>query len=226
LRYWPQEAPDGTKIKESDVWKFWMNRPFFLVFQCASCLQQRAVFALETRMKESVGIVQKVGHSPSPRIGMDGRLAKAMGDDVSLFRKGLTSEAHGFGVGAYAYFRQVAENLVDGLLKKLKAEGQASEDSELLGAIEGLSPRARPSEKIGIVKDHLPASLRPGGLNPLGAIYAALSEGIHAGTDEACLQEARVLREALTFVVQELADRKEKRDAYVAAVRGLGGTKA
>jgi len=42
---------------------------------------------------------------------------------------------------------------------------------------------------------------------------AALSQGIHAGTDEACREQATALPAVMTFVVRVLADRKQERNA-------------
>jgi hypothetical protein len=227
---WPSEKSadkkaDSRSFKDDANWRFRLERPIFLAFSCSRCIRQLALFALEFEVRGPGAVLRKVGHSPGLPTRVSPRIAKAMGADVGLFRKGLASEFHGFGIGAFAYFRQVAENIVEGLLKRLRVEATASSDAELLGAIDGLNPKAPASEKIGIVKDHLPASLRPDGMNPLGAIHKALSQGIHAGTDEECLAEATGLRVALTFVIQELAERKEKRDAYVAAVRAMGTEK-
>jgi hypothetical protein len=202
-----------------------MGLPHFLVFQCASCLGQRATVTLETGMIGNDAIIVKVGQSPAVRTPVDPRVAKAMGPALGLFRQGLTSESHGFGIGAYAYYRQVAENLVDSLVKQLRVEADAMQYKALLDAIDGLAPAARPSEKIGIVKDHLPPSLRPQGVNPLGAIYKALSEGIHSGTDEGCLKQARALRGALTFVLQQLAESREHRSTFLSDVRELSAPK-
>jgi hypothetical protein len=223
---WPEAPKDPRRFRDAETWRFRVGLPMFLSFTCTGCIVQTAVFALMTEQKGlGEAVLQKVGHGPGSAVRVDPRVAKAMGPNVGLYRKGLESEFHSFGIGAYGYFRQVAENIVDRMLKTLRAEAHASGDTELCDAIDGLDPKAPASARIAIVKDHLPATLRPGGSNPLGAIYKVLSQGIHAGADEECLEQATELRIAMTYLVQELAERREKREAYVAAVRELSAPK-
>ena len=60
-------------------------------------------------------------------------------------------------------------------------------------------------EKIELVKDLLPPILRPDGTNPLTALHSALSEGLHAGADEDCLEQAAVVRDILVYFVNQVA---------------------
>ncbi|MFZ0548883.1 MAG: hypothetical protein WAM60_25760, partial [Candidatus Promineifilaceae bacterium] len=39
-------------------------------------------------------------------------------------------------------------------------------------------------DKINLVKDLLPAILRPDGMNPLSILHSSLSKGLHAESDE------------------------------------------
>ena len=75
--------------------------------------------------------------------------------------------------------------------------------------------------RIAAVKELLPKTLRPDGLNPLGTIYQALSDGLHGRDDEHCLTLAADLRTALDFLITTMASEKATAEKYVAAVRGL-----
>jgi hypothetical protein len=64
--------------------------------------------------------------------------------------------------------------------------------------------------------------LRPEGHgNPLGTIYAALSDQLHQGTDEECLELAQNLRTALEFLIRTLTGFATSTDQYVQAVDRL-----
>jgi hypothetical protein len=56
---------------------------------------------------------------------------------------------------------------------------------------------------IESVKDSIPESLLVNGHNPLTLLHSALSEGLHAQTDEQCLELAQAVR----VVLAELAER-------------------
>ena len=77
------------------------------------------------------------------------------------------------------------------------------------------------SEKIRVANLALPPHLKPDGLNPLGKLYQALSEGIHSLSDTECLERAKAIGECLTFLVSELASRKEHRARFKSLVGGL-----
>ena len=51
----------------------------------------------------------------------------------------------------------------------------------------------------------LPAILRPNDTNPLKALHGILSEGLHAQSDEECLEFAVVVRTTLVFLASQVA---------------------
>jgi hypothetical protein len=69
------------------------------------------------------------------------------------------------------------------------------------------------AEKIDLVKELLPASLRPGGMNPLVVLHTNLSKGLHSMSDEECLESAQSIREVLVFLVDQVIrhDQSSKR---------------
>jgi|SRR5215469_4024996 len=60
------------------------------------------------------------------------------------------------------------------------------------------------SRKIEVIRDLIPASLRPHGINPLRVLHDALSVGIHSREDEECLEQAATIRESLVFFITQL----------------------
>jgi hypothetical protein len=59
------------------------------------------------------------------------------------------------------------------------------------------------SKAMESVKDAIPESLFINGYNPLTLLHSALSAGLHAHTDERCLEVAQAIR----LVLAELSDR-------------------
>lgn len=54
--------------------------------------------------------------------------------------------------------------------------------------------------------------------NPLGILHVALSSGLHAETDEDCLEIASAIRQAIVFLVDEL---KRASDAHKEFTEGM-----
>jgi hypothetical protein len=78
------------------------------------------------------------------------------------------------------------------------------------------------SKKIEAVKGLLPKALTPPGHgNPIGTLYAALSGGLHAGTDEECLELATNLRAALEFLLRVLGAHEKATEAYAGALQSI-----
>jgi hypothetical protein len=71
------------------------------------------------------------------------------------------------------------------------------------------------------VKEHLPASLRPDGDNPLQTLHTALSEGIHELSDEECLQRAGDIRRVLGYFIPQLAAKELAKRDYKRGMQGL-----
>lgn len=164
--------------------------------------------------------VIKVGRWPAPEISISHELETALGPEAPYFKRGRLLEENGHGIGAYAYYRRVVENKIGALLEEIASvlPPGPSEYRDALQRVRG-SPVAE--EKIKIVKDLLPESLRPAGRNPLGLIYDVLSEGLHYESDERCLDLATSLRVALTTLVSELARHKQVQKDFTKALDRL-----
>ena len=76
-------------------------------------------------------------------------------------------------------------------------------------------------EKIALVKDMLPAILRPNNMNRLSVLHDQLSGGLHTGSDEQCLGRAAHIREVLIFLVQQLKQTRQTATAFTDAMRKL-----
>lgn len=74
---------------------------------------------------------------------------------------------------------------------------------ELLGQLNAAKNEEHFSKAVGEIKNALPQVLLVNGQNPLTLLHAALSKGLHAQTDDDCLELARTIR----VILADLAER-------------------
>jgi hypothetical protein len=74
---------------------------------------------------------------------------------------------------------------------------------------------------VGAVKHGIPSALLVNGHNPLTLLHAALSEGLHAQTDEECLGLATSIRVVLADLADRLGHALKDRAELAAAVTRL-----
>ena len=77
------------------------------------------------------------------------------------------------------------------------------------------------AEKIELVKDLLPTILRPNGVNPLSLLHSVLSQGLHAESDDDCLDLAQQCREVLVFLVDQVRASKETAKSFTSNMKKL-----
>lgn len=166
--------------------------------------------------------IQKYGELPRSRLARNRALQKFLKDDLDNYEKAIVCLSHEYGVAAFAYFRRIVENNIKALLDLVQEDAQSSDsDKAILDALGDLRKDTPMSEKIKIANLALPNHLKPDGLNPLGRLYQALSEGVHSLPDAECLQKAKATSECLEFLVSELASRAEHRIRFKSLVGKL-----
>jgi|GEM_PF-2383538 len=180
--------------------------PHLVCFKCTHCDKKRIGYLVYLGRNTDTRALQMEmgGVYPSARPEPVPELAKGLGDAKGLFVKGLVNQHFGFGIGAFGYYRRVAEDIIDRLLEQLRQYAADAELKDLVDAIAEAEKQHQAAQRIRIVLPLIPKILRPGGQDPLGIVFGALSEGLHGGTDEECLDEADALRVALEFLVVKL----------------------
>jgi len=172
-------------------------------FHCARCKEGRYKFMY--RVADDGKSIIKVGQYPPWSIEIPKAVQRLLGVHAEDYRKGMANEAIGYGVGAFAYYRRVVENVIDDLLGQIESLIAESGEREAYHAqLANISGSQSAQKRIDVVKDLLPASLRQGGLNPLDVLHDALSVGLHEGTDEDCLNMAMMIRESLVYLIREI----------------------
>lgn len=179
-----------------------------------------------TDIEETAITLTKVGQDPSWNIEMDNELEKLLDGHAEYYKKGLICESQGYGIGAFAYFRRIVEEIIDQLLGFVEEllEGENKEKYRL--ALDQVKRTTVAQEKIKLVKDLLPSSLRPEGMNPLSVIHSALSEGLHAENDAECLEYADEIRNSVVFLVNKLIRTKVENKSFTEGMKKLLDKKA
>jgi len=144
-----------------------------------------------------------------------------LGKHQALYRKGLISESQGYGIGAFAYYRRILEEIIDGLLEQVEKLLASSEKESYLAALENVKKTRIVAEKINLVRDLLPPILCPDGKNPLSLLHGILSEGLHADTDERCLELAVETREILIFLAATIARTSNEAKIFTMKMQSL-----
>lgn len=182
-------------------------------YHCAKCRMFHHWFGI--RFSKDGATLMKVGQFPAWFIEPPQHIKKALGIHLSIYKQGLLCESEGFGIGAFAYYRRIIEGIIDDLLKKINELWKDdSSNKKYMRALSRIKESHKAEEKIDKVKDLIPQSLRPGGLNPLSQLHSAFSKGIHSKSDEECLILAEITRNSLVLLVEEIYQRIDRLHEY------------
>ena len=199
------DPPDGTMVNP--------------IYRCAGCSIFNILFML--KFADDSSYILKVGQFPPWNIQIDKNLSKILGTHAENYKRGLTCESQSYGIGAYAYYRRIIEEIIDDLLDSIQDLLNEPERRDYKDALEETKKTIVAKEKIALVKDLLPASLRTNGINPLNILHDTLSEGIHTKTEEECLEIASTIRETLVYLVNQVIQTKESSKQFTDSMRKL-----
>lgn len=198
---------------------------YHLTLKCLKCNSYQIHFFLHFQLeKDKSGeiqktVIQKVGQLPTVEDTLDADLEKWLkAKDKDLYKKGMRSEAHGFGIGAFGYFRRILENNIGNILDEIDT---ITDSQELKNAIAEAKKQHNAADRLDIIKDHVPASLMPNGQNVFTILYKALSKGLHQDSDEDCLGAATNIRVCLTFLIKKINSAKEEAESVKRALKDL-----
>ncbi|MDD2797745.1 MAG: hypothetical protein PHV20_04050 [Bacteroidales bacterium] len=200
------------------------NRVLDLRFLCQSCKSFERRFFVH--VNKELDTIYKVGQYPEWEIKMDKNLENTLDKHSATFRKGLVCESQGYGIGAFSYYRRITEEIIDELLDSIVDLIEEEHKAEYKVALEKTKKTRVTQEKIDLVKDLLPTILKPNGMNPLGVLHSELSEGLHAATDEACLDNANHIKSILTYLINQIIQSKESAKTFTSSMKSLLDKKA
>lgn len=192
----------------------WINstdRNAFLYYICGNCHKSIKIFAVRMRKSSETefvksGIAIKFGELPSFGPVVPARVISLIGPDRDLFLKGRRAENQGLGIGAFAYYRQVVEQQKGRLIGKIaEVARRQGVDQSILDLLSHASKETQFKKAVDSIKDAIPQSLLIDGHNPIALLHSALSEGLHGGTDEECLELATSIRIVLTVLSERIS---------------------
>jgi len=192
---------------------------FRMVYLCIHCQKFHRQFFI--KIDEKKQWIMKVGQYPAWEIRGEPNIEKLLGIHADYYKKGLVCESQGYGIGAFGYYRRIVEETIDGLLNEISDLLIGEELENYKKALEKVKATTVTQDKIELVKGMLPAILRPDGMNPLSVLHSILSEGLHAESDEACLDYAESCREILIFLVNQVAASKATSHNFTESMRKL-----
>jgi hypothetical protein len=190
-----------------------------LVYQCVSCSKFSRYFLV--KFDTEGNYVMKVGQEPPWDITPDPILAAMLGPQANKYKKGLVSESQGYGIGAFAYYRRIVEDVIDELLGAIPDLMSGDDRARFDKALDDVRKTTITQEKIDLVKELLPPILRPNGMNPLAILHNTLSKGLHNESDEECLKLAMETREILAFMVNQVNTTRTSAKSFTESMRRL-----
>jgi tetratricopeptide (TPR) repeat protein len=197
---------------------------FHSIYICTHCQQFERYFYIKVDKKSKS--IRKVGQYPPWEIKSN-RDTKYFSDKhSSYFKKALVCESQGYGIAAFSYYRRIVEEIIDSLLNEISELLYGEELEKYKTALEEIQKTIVTQNKIDLVKDLLPPTLRPEGHNPLALMHSTLSEGLHAESDDECLQCAMECREIIVFLVNQINDSKATTKKFTDNMKNLLDKKA
>jgi hypothetical protein len=182
---------------------------------CARC---------DGRWRGYSGTALKLGEVPPFGPQVPARVISLIGPDREIFLKGRRAENHGLGIGAFAYYRRVVENQKGRIIQEMAKVAKKLEAPESdLKLFEIAATETQFSSAIDKIKTAIPSALRIDSHNPLTLLHDALSDGLHARSDEECLEYAREIRVVLTDLAERMAQVLKENSELKEAVSKLLG---
>ena len=213
----PREFAPQESIRRRGMENF-----VFAHFQCENCGKSVKSFALIVTVEERArdAHVVKLGETPPFGPQVSSKVSTLVGSAREYYFKGTRSENQGLGIAAFAYYRRVVEDRKDELLSQIrKVAEKLGGAPQLLEELDAAMKETQFTNAVDKVKHAIPQTLLIDGHNPLTLLHAALSEGLHARTDQECLEIATSIRVVLADFV-ERASNAIRDDAELKAAVG------
>lgn len=197
------EPTDGLHVSLGKAGKH------FVTFQCRNCKTTLKTYALASFLNEDgvSGKLFKFGEDPPFGPPTPSRVISLIGPEKEYYLKGRRAENQGLGIAAFAYYRRVVENQKNRILDEIiRVSEKLAAPKEVLDDLNGAKKETQFSKAVSAIKHGIPQALLVNGHNPLTLLHTALSEGLHAQTDEQCLELATSIRVVLTDLVERLGN--------------------
>jgi len=197
-------------------------------YTCRNCGKSTVFYYFVWQERETHNVFLKVGQYPELEERVPESLAAALGaTDLKLYKNALRMRNFNLGLAAVAYMRRVVENRMGDMLEILHEAAVAhNAPPELLKRHEEMKKEKRFAVKIEYAGDLLPANLRPSGKpNPMAILHELASEGLHAKSDEECVDIFDKCRTTFEYVFGKMRIETEDAKNFVKSMAGLAEAK-
>ena len=160
--------PDGYYFKQGSLIRNYNSFGAIIgfVYLCRGCGSFKRYFFIE--IGDDSKWVQKVGQFPPWDISMDKQIRSLLNkNQIDIYQKGLINESQSYGIGAFAYYRRIVEDIIDELLNEISVMIDEKNKEEYDNALKAIRESHSGEDKIKAVYDLLPPRLTPNGNNPL-----------------------------------------------------------
>jgi hypothetical protein len=174
-------------------------------FCCRNCQKSIKLYSLLVRLTSwDACTFWKLAETPDFGPPTPAKLIKIIGPEKDYYLKGRRCENQGLGIGAFGYYRRVVENQKNRIIDEIiRAAKKINAPKEMLDSLEATKTETQFTTAIDRIRPAVPEALLISGHNPLTLLHSALSQGLHAETDEECLELATSIR----VVLDDLAER-------------------
>jgi hypothetical protein len=201
------------------------DRLSYLTYVCSNCRKSNKIYSLHIipdEKPELSGRCYKFGEVPPYGPPTPARLIRLFGKERDIFLKGRRCENQGLGIGAFSYYRRVVERQKDQIFDEIvRVSEKIGAPAEMIETLKLAKQENKFSKAVSSVKDAIPAALLVNGHNPLTLLHSALSAGLHAQSDERCLELAHDIRVVLAELSERLGQLLKDEAELQAAVSRL-----
>jgi hypothetical protein len=196
----------------------------FVTFACQNCKRFSKTFAIRSSPLsiDNCAMLMKFGEFPPFGPPTPARVITLIGGEREYFLKGRRAENQGLGIAAFAYYRRVVENQKTKIIEEItRVAERVGASPETLADLKAASVETQFTKAVDAIKHGIPESLLIDGHNPLALLHSALSEGLHAQTDDQCLELAVSIRVVLTALVEKMGVALQEEQELNSAVNRL-----
>lgn len=216
---------------ETETYSGETNRSGFTskTFKCRNCGRRHVTYYFYWKKEAQHTEFFKVGQYPELEERISHTLEAALTpEDLKLYKNALRLRNFNLGIAAVAYMRRVVENRMNDLLKVLHEAARIhNAPPELLARHEEVAKEKRFSVKVDYAGDLLPKNLRPDGHpNPMSVLHELASEGLHAKSDEECVDIFDECRQTFEYVFGKMRIETEAASTFVKGMAKLAEKRA
>lgn len=215
-RYFDPPSPIVIQVNQR------FNR--FIKYTCRNCrsVEKEYAISMYVNSDKKSGEILKYGEVPSFGPPTPAKVITLIGPEREYFLKGRRSENQGLGIAAFAYYRRAIENQKNRIIDEIiRVSEKIGAGAEMIEELRAAKDETQFSNAVAVLKHGIPQALLINGHNPLTLLHSALSEGLHAQSDEQCLELATSIRILLVEFAEKLSNALKEEAELKGAVNRL-----